>query len=289
MDEMMQIVKNGHVNGLSIVFMVVSAIAVVVIPLVGAFYLKRKYNCKIKAFLCGALIWLLFASILESIVHQVVLGSPAGATIQGNIFLYGLYGGFMAALFEETGRFLGFKYYLRGPKKNNMNAVMYGMGHGGFEAIYVLGIGMISNIACAVMINSGAIGATLDIMVASGTAEASLPGLVQLVTATPAIFLLGLAERIAAMAGHIAMSIPVWFAVRNRKPALFAISFAMHFLLDFATVVVAHFVTNSFLVEIVVYVLVAIICVIGFKVYKLNDVPCEEEPEEVPEQLIKKE
>jgi uncharacterized membrane protein YhfC len=32
---------------------------------------------------------------------------------------------------------------------------MYGAGHGGFEAIYILGVSMISNIVMSVTLNSG--------------------------------------------------------------------------------------------------------------------------------------
>lgn len=289
MEEMISIIENGHVSGLSIAFMVISAIMSIVIPVVGALYLRKKYDCKIKAFLCGALIWLLFASILESVVHQIVLGSEAGATIQGNIWLYGLYGGFMAALFEETGRFVGFKFFMKGPKRNNMNALMYGLGHGGFEAIYILGLGMFSNLACAFMINSGTISTTIDLMVASGANETSLQGLVQIVTAAPYIFILGLFERIAAMAAHIAMSVPVWFAVRNKKPVLLALSFGMHFSLDFVSAVAAHYISNLILVEVIIYIVAIAFVFIAYNVYKANNIPVEEEPVAEPEKLIKKE
>jgi uncharacterized membrane protein YhfC len=89
---------------------------------------------------------LLFAFVLEQIVHSIVLTSPAGTKIQGSIWLMALYGGLMAGLFEETGRFLAFKTILRSKRNNDANALMYGAGHGGFEAMMILGITMISNL-----------------------------------------------------------------------------------------------------------------------------------------------
>ena len=52
--------------------------------------------------------------VLERIFHFLVLQSGAGTVIQGNIWLYALYGGLAAGIFEETGRFLAFRFVLRG-------------------------------------------------------------------------------------------------------------------------------------------------------------------------------
>lgn len=56
---------------------------------------------------------LLFAMVLEQIVHSIVLGSPAGIVIRNHLWLYALYGSLMAGLFEETGRFLAMRYVLK--------------------------------------------------------------------------------------------------------------------------------------------------------------------------------
>lgn len=55
------------------------------------------------------------------------------------------------------------------------NAFMYGAGHGGVEAMLLCGVASISNIASAVMINSGTMSAqlaTLDAEKAADTAAA---------------------------------------------------------------------------------------------------------------------
>ena len=87
---------------------------------------------------------LLFAFILESGAHRIVLSLPAGSVIKGSIWLYALYGGFMAGLFEETGRYLAFSFALKKYRAKNVNALMYGAGHGGFEAVVVVGLTMIN-------------------------------------------------------------------------------------------------------------------------------------------------
>ena len=78
------------------------------------------------------------------ITCMISFGVPI--VIRGNIWLYALYGGLMAGLFEETGRYLAFSFALKKYRAKNVNALMYGAGHGGFEAIVIVGLTMINNI-----------------------------------------------------------------------------------------------------------------------------------------------
>ena len=93
---------------LSVVFMIATMLAGIALP-VGLFkYLRKKYGCKPMVFFTGVLVMLVFALILEQIVHYFVLTSAFGIIMQSNIWAYGFYGGLMAGLFEETGRFIAF-------------------------------------------------------------------------------------------------------------------------------------------------------------------------------------
>ena len=55
------------------------------------------------------------------------------------IKLYALYGGLAAGLFEETGRLLAFRFILK-PHTARITALSYGIGHGGIEAFWVMGL-----------------------------------------------------------------------------------------------------------------------------------------------------
>ena len=116
----------------------------------------------------------------------------------------------MAGLFEETGRFAAFKTVLKKKRASDANALMYGAGHGGFEAFYVLCVGMISNIVMAVMLNTG--------MAGTLTAGIRDPAALQQLNATLAAlfparhrrcFLASVIERLAAVALQIS---PVCFS-----------------------------------------------------------------------------
>ena len=67
-------------------------ILVIAVPL-GTMLFLHKRGGAWTTFLIGAGTFILFAMILEQLFHGLVLFSGIGAVIQGNIWLYGLYGG----------------------------------------------------------------------------------------------------------------------------------------------------------------------------------------------------
>jgi len=133
--------------------MVFVGIATVALPL-GIMAFLRRRGGSWRAFLAGAGTFVLFALVLEPVLHSLILRSETGAVIQGNILLYGLYGGLMAGLFEETGRFLAFRFMLR-KQKAGITALSYGMGHGGVEAFLLVGLTMMSNLALGLAYTGG--------------------------------------------------------------------------------------------------------------------------------------
>ena len=174
----------------SIICMIITGMIAFAIPIVLFIYLVTKKKAKAVPFFIGCAVMLLFALVLESAVHGIVLGSPAGAKIRGNTWLYALYGGLMAGLFEETGRYVAFETVLRKYLGNDSNALMYGAGHGGFEAAALVGMSMVSNIIMSVMINLGQLDALTGEL--SGEALAQVEAAVDtLVTTKPVMFLAG--------------------------------------------------------------------------------------------------
>lgn len=248
------------------VFMGISAAISFLIPLFLLIVLRRK-GADIIPFFVGCLTFILFALVLESLVHQVVLTSSAGAVIQGNIFLYALYGGTMAALFEECGRFLAFRFPLRKYSNNDRNALMYGAGHGGIEALIILGSSMINNLLYASMINRGTIGDLLSTL--DPAQQQQLLGVIGTMTSSPSyVFLLGAVERILAVTLHICLSVFVFYAVKRKEPKLFLLALLFHFLLDAVTVILSSVFTSLVPVEICLAFMVAVIAYIARKVYR---------------------
>lgn len=229
-------------------------------PVILFIFFRKKKEADVLPFFVGCAVMLVFALILESAVHQIVLGSSVGERILGNIWLYALYGGMMAGLFEETGRFIAFKTVLKKQDKD-VNALMYGAGHGGFEAAVLLGITMISNIAIAVMINSGNTSVLTETL--SGDALTQMEAALEDMTTTaPYIFLIGIIERVFAVTLQIALSVIVWTAVKNKKRwYLYPAAILIHFVVDAAAVILMHYNVPTLLIEVLVGVMAVLAAV----------------------------
>lgn len=255
---------------LSIVFMTISALTGIILPIALLIFFKKKHKTDIKPFFTGCATFIVFALILEQIFHSLILTSDAGEAIQSNIWLFGIYGGLMAGLFEETGRFFAFKTVLKKSLNNDKNALMYGAGHGGIEVFFILMFSMVSNIVMSVMINTG----TTAQLTASITDEAQLQALYKtfaVLSGTPSgDFLMAIVERIAAVAIHLSLSVLVWFAVKNGGKCLrlYPLAILLHTLVNAVAVILARYVPSVWIVLVVLYVMTACFAAIAVKVWK---------------------
>ena len=224
----------------SMIVMAVNAILGFAIPIFLAWWAVKKHNAKLSTILIGAATFIVFALVLESLVHKLVLAGDRGAAIQGKVLYYALYGGLMAGLFEETGRFLSMKYLLKKEPTETKPGVSYGLGHGGVEMLIIFGFSMISVLTMAVMINAGQTDALL-----AKTPEASQAALTaqfdQLKTMSAGSYLYGLWERLSALTLHLGLSILVWTAVRKggKWLWLFPAAILLHALVDALAVILS--------------------------------------------------
>lgn len=220
--------------------MALCAVIGIVAPILLAWWLVKKYNVKISTILIGAGVFVVFALILETIMHQIVLKGPHGSTIMGNIWYYALYGGLAAGIFEETGRFIAMKWLLKNEPGTASTAVAYGAGHGGIELILIFGLTMISNVALSAMINSGQ-AETLLATAPAAALEQMQAQFNQLETASAGSYLIGIWERVSAIILQLSLSVLVWAAVRKggKYLWLFPAAIFIHFLVDAGAVVLS--------------------------------------------------
>ena len=136
---------------------------------------------------------------------------------ENNGFLFAFILAFTAGLFELAGRFVVAK--LLSKNLNYTRSLAAGLGHGGIEAMILVGMTYLNNILYIFMINNGTFDAVVSEAVAAGVdVSALLMVKDQLVSASPALFLLGGFERILAMICHLAMSMIVCYGIHTRKP-----------------------------------------------------------------------
>ena len=208
----------------TIAAMVVVIILTIAVPL-GTMLFLHKRGGTWTAFLIGAGTFILFAMILEQLFHGLVLSSGIGAIIQGNIWLYGLYGGLAAGLFEEAGRFLAFRFVLR-RRQDRATSLAYGIGHGGIEAFLIAGLTMVNNLILGLTYANG------------GTVpDEVIPAVEGLLTIPAGMFLWSGFERLTAMALHMALSVLVFASVRTSRRWLFPAAILIHAVVDFVAVV----------------------------------------------------
>lgn len=190
--------------------------------------------------------WLLGAS--GFFVTQILIRLPILTALQSQSWfqslatnhriLYGFGLAFTAGLFELAGRFVVAKILHK--KQLNFNrSLAAGLGHGGIEAMVITGIAMINNLAYVAMINNGTFEEALAITASAGVDVNQFMMIKeQLLTTSPALFLLGGFERILAMTAHVAMSMLVCHGIAHKKvlPCVL-VCLGIHTFIDFTAVV----------------------------------------------------
>lgn len=196
-----------------LIFIAVSALVCLLIPTALAIYMIRKRGAKLRAFLLGVLVFTIF---------QILTRLPLLSLLQGTAWytlftvsqpvLYILLLALSAGVFEEIGRFIGIRLLLKRDMLNWENAFVFGLGHGGIEALCLVGLNY----------------AVLFVQTLSGQAIAT-------VINTPALyFLAGGAERVLAVIMHIGFTMLVFYAVKFRRPLYLLAAVAAHTAVDAA-------------------------------------------------------
>lgn len=205
----------------SIIFMFISLALSLVIPVVVMLLLHKRLKFTWRAVIVGVFIFLIF-QILTRIPLITYLSSTTNwftNYFTKHYILYILLLAFTAGLFEESGRYIGFKFFL----KDHLtweNGIGYGIGHGGLESVFI-GSAFLNNFILSILINIGR--APLQIP------ESIISRLVQ---TSPYLFLIGGIERVFAFVVQIGLSIIVLYAVKRRKLLFLILAIFLHAAID---------------------------------------------------------
>ncbi|WP_423380329.1 YhfC family intramembrane metalloprotease [Burkholderia sp. LMG 32019] len=160
-----------------------------------------------------------------------------------------------AGLFEECGRWVAFRYLL--PKRHDApTAVMLGLGHGGLEAMLLVGVGFLALGTAYLLAHAGAV-------VSEGVQSLVGSQFSGMTLASP---LLALLERTSALAAHVGLSLIVLQTfVRGTKRWL-AYAIALHFVFDLVAVLLTrHWHVDTVLVEATLFVCSAVLLLLGIR------------------------
>ena len=237
-------IENAHVETAAFVWLIAGVVLWIAVPVAAALIWKVKKKEPVTSILVGAAAFLLFALILEKPIQNVLafptaMGLPEHAVsrfLSANPVLLALVAGLFPGVFEETGRLVAFKTVLR-KRRNRETSISYGIGHGGFEVILILGLTYIQYIAYAVMINTGTLGMIVDQVAAQAPEQlGSVETIVSLLTGFSFADLgIAFVERVFAVLFHIGASILVFYACKDRKKFwLYPLAVILHTAMDFA-------------------------------------------------------
>ena len=215
--------------------MVFAIAFVVAYPLVLALIARRKLEVSWRYVGFGALIFFLF-QLISRVPLVNILGQALGSQLRSSqaltwIWLFAL--ALTAGMFEEVGRYIGYRWLMRREEKTWKKAVMYGLGHGGLESIVLVGgMGVLSLITLLGLANAapGSLSAAQQTQAAQAIAT---------VNAQPVwIPLLGAWERLWTIPVHVALSVIVLQVFRRGKINWLWLAILAHFLVDFTALAI---------------------------------------------------
>ena len=236
------------VSNLKIIFMCITLLLSVGLPVVLAVIVLKKYSEVLKSILIGALIFFVSQVVLRIPILQILSKQNYFVEFSKHYIVYSLFLGLTAGVFEEVGRYVGFRGFLK-DRLDYQNGLAYGVGHGGIESILIVGMSYINNIVYSFLINSG----SLDILLKGKVSPEVIKSIKSALIETPAsAFLLAGFERVFTMAIQIALSLLVLVAVKRKRLYYLAFAILLHTIIDAPAAYMALVKVNIFAIEFVV-------------------------------------
>ena len=187
----------------------------------------------------GALIFFAFQLIsrlpLIQVMQYFLLPTIKSSRLLLIAFL--LFAALTAGIFEEVGRYFGYRWFMGREEKTWAKGVMYGLGHGGLEsAVLVAGLGALQ------LINVWLLTST-NLGIVSGAQRATAAAQLATLAAQPGwLPLLAGWERVCAITAHVMLSLIVLQVFRRGSLRWLWLAIGLHTLLDGVTALLPQFV-----------------------------------------------
>lgn len=217
---------------------ILATLVVFIIPVIGALFLKVEKNVKISNFIIGALTFLI-SQVLIRLPLLNYLGRNTNIFTMGflsKMIPYIMFFSFTAGIFEECGRYISYKFFLK-DENNLLSPISFGLGHGGFEA---------SHLVLPLVYKS----------IMHPLFYGNLVGYLVII------------ERVFAIIFHIAASIIIFYGVKTKRKIWLLISILLHGTYNFTVVYVAQITKNPILAEAVGAVMVVMYLILGIILLK---------------------
>ena len=216
-----------------LISLAITSIFAVVYPFVLAIITRLRLSVRWRYFWYGTLVFLVF-QLLTRVPAVLALNAAFASQLKASAsfrFTWALILALTAGLFEEVGRYVGYRLFMRHEEKTWSKAVMYGIGHGGIESVVIIGaLGLLSfvNILVTSSINLNALTASQHATVIQQFAT---------INAQPQWFpLLSAWERLWTLPLHVALSVIVLQVFRRNNMGWLWFAIIAHTIVDFTTI-----------------------------------------------------
>ena len=217
------------------VWIAAACVAVCLIPLLAGLFWRAKYR-DLRPVWMGVLGFFAFAGIAEMLFVMLALSAlgPVSQALNAGPVRLIVFSCLCAGIFEECGRYLVYRSGLSHCSGRSV-ATGYAIGHFGAEILILTVWPLLSR--------------------AEETFGAAQAGVV-------------VWERLAACAGHTALSVLVWYAFREKKPAVLVLAIALHAVCDAPMGMLRYGRISQLPAEIAFGVLIAVLCAIALKYWR---------------------
>jgi uncharacterized membrane protein YhfC len=226
-------------------------------PILLALWWRRRTGAPLSAFGAGALIF-----FVAQVVFRFPWQIPLARWIQGHpelLLPFLIFSSLTAGIFEETGRWVGYRYLLR--ERTRRTGVMMGLGHGGLEAILLVGVPLLGLLVAWVLASRG--------MIAPGPALEA----VRRQTSSLRFWNVQLAvlERASGMATHVGLSLVVLQVWMQGSLRWLFLAIGLHFAVNAVGATLLHQLhVPPVLAELVFAALAVAVLVLGWKLTEVE-------------------
>jgi uncharacterized membrane protein YhfC len=247
-----------HVSSVWFIMTAVAVAFVIAYPLVLGAIARKKLAVGWKYFWFGALVFLVFQLVTRVPVVTVLQDTVLAHLLRTSVaftWIWLVILALTAGIFEEVGRYVGYRLFMRREPKTWSKAVMFGLGHGGLESMVLVGgrilLALLNvSILSAIGVNTLPV-AQRHVVIQQFAAINAEPFWLPLLAAWERLWIIPL---------HVALSVIVLQVFRRRQLGWLFLAILLHALVDFLTVAIPQVFGNSTNVTLLVE---GVVCLFG--------------------------
>lgn len=222
-----------HISAAWLAMTAVATVFVIVYPFILGIIARKRLGVGWKYFWFGALVFLVFQILTRVPLILVLTGTVLGPLLRTSIaftWAWLVIEAVTAGLFEEIGRYVGYRLFMRREPKTWSKAVMYGLGHEGLESMVVVGGGHILTLLTIISLSA------INVSSLPVTQRQVILQQAAAINAQPIwLPLLAVWERCWSFPLQVALSVMVLQVFRRHQMRWLFLAILFHALIDFLT------------------------------------------------------